>query len=214
MKQEIQTKECSKCHQIKPIDDFYKEYKRCKKCHQKYNKSWYIKNKITRNQQIKEYRLKNIEHSRHIKRQYARTHKKEAQERSHQHYLKNKTKIREKRRVYTQEKLKVDNNFKILTNYRIRMIQALKNNQKSGHTISLLMCSVEAWRKHLESQFTEGMSWDNYGNKAGQWSIDHIIPCDFFKDYLSDPVEQYMCFRWQNTRPMWHVDNVRKSNKI
>jgi len=76
------------------------------------------------------------------------------------------------------------------------------------------MCTVEEWRNHLESQFTEGMSWDNYGNKEGQWSIDHIIPCAFFKDYFSDPVEQYMCFRWQNTRPMWHIENIKKGDKI
>jgi hypothetical protein len=74
------------------------------------------------------------------------------------------------------------------------------------------MCTVNEWKRHLEVQFVNGMSWENYGNKENQWSVDHIIPCNFFN--LSDPVEQYMCFRYENTRPLWHIDNLRKSNKI
>ena len=54
------------------------------------------------------------------------------------------------------------------------------------------------------------MSWENYGIHG--WHIDHIIPCDFFN--LQDPVEQYMCFRWQNLQPLWAKDNLKKSNKI
>jgi hypothetical protein len=89
---------------------------------------------------------------------------------------------------------------------------ALKNNQKRGHTINLLMCTILEWKQHLEKQFTKGMSWSNYGNKTGQWNVDHILPCSFFN--LSDPVEQYMCFNYTNTQPMWHLDNVRKSDNL
>jgi hypothetical protein len=74
------------------------------------------------------------------------------------------------------------------------------------------MCSISAFRKHLESQFQPGMSWHNYGQGKGKWNIDHIIPCNFFN--MLDPVEQHMCFNYTNTQPMWQVDNLSKSDKL
>jgi len=55
------------------------------------------------------------------------------------------------------------------------------------------------------------MTWDNYGRKEGQWSIDHIIPCAIFD--LSDPIEQKQCFHYTNLQPLWHIDNLKKSDK-
>jgi len=57
-----------------------------------------------------------------------------------------------------------------------------------------------------------GMSWENYGNKKGQWSIDHEYPLslvDLTKRELMLPVVHYT-----NLQPMWHEDNVLKSNKV
>lgn len=48
------------------------------------------------------------------------------------------------------------------------------------------------------------MSWDNYG----EWEIDHIKPCCSFD--LSLPENQLACFNYQNTRPLWRVDNLDK----
>ena len=201
MNQEILTKKCSNLnclHPIKHINEFHKDksrmdgvYSYCKICVKEYQ----IKNKQHNNIIKKQHRLKNKENIKTYNKEYALQHR-------------NKIRIRRKYRYYN------DTVYKLLECIRNRQNKALKNNQKSGHAIDLLMCTIDEWKKHLESQFIEGMTWDNYGNKEGQWSIDHIIPCDFFKDYLSDPVEQYMCFRWQNTRPMWHIDNIKKSNKI
>lgn len=56
------------------------------------------------------------------------------------------------------------------------------------------------------------MNWDNYGKKEKQWSVDHIIPCAVFD--LTDPVEQKQCFHYSNCRPMWHIENIKKSDKI
>ena len=48
-----------------------------------------------------------------------------------------------------------------------------KNNKSwitlVGYTLLELMT-------HLESQFTDGMTWENYG----QWHVDHIRPCAKF----------------------------------
>jgi hypothetical protein len=64
--------------------------------------------------------------------------------------------------------------------------------------------------KHLESKFTEGMSWSNYGYKG--WHVDHIKPCASFD--LSDPEEQKKCFHYTNLQPLWWYDNFKKGAKL
>ena len=70
--------------------------------------------------------------------------------------------------------------------------------------IDLLGAPVEECRSHLESQFTGGMSWENYG----EWHIDHMRPCSSFK--LSKKDQLRMCFHHTNLQPMWRKDNERK----
>jgi len=66
--------------------------------------------------------------------------------------------------------------------------------------------STEDLKKHLESQFTEGMSWDNFED----WHIDHIIPQNLFI-YESFEDEQFkMCWCLENLRPLWGKDNVTR----
>ena len=62
-------------------------------------------------------------------------------------------------------------------------------------------------KQYLESLFTEGMTWDNYG----EWHVDHIIPCDFFD--LDIYSERKFCFHYTNLQPLWAYDNISKSNK-
>ena len=87
---------------------------------------------------------------------------------------------------------------------------ALKRNHKAGHTIELIGCSIEYLRRHLESQFVGGMTWNNYGLYG--WHIDHIIPLSYFD--FTDPEQQRRAWHYTNLRPMWAVDNIRKGNKL
>lgn len=48
--------------------------------------------------------------------------------------------------------------------------------------MELIDCSIEFLKEFIASKFTEGMSWDNYG----EWHLDHIRPCSSFD--LSDPI--------------------------
>jgi hypothetical protein len=72
----------------------------------------------------------------------------------------------------------------------------------------LVGCSLEALRRHLESQFRKGMSWENYGD----WHIDHILPCASFN--LTDPAEQRRCFHYTNLQPLWAKENLSKGARI
>ncbi len=79
--------------------------------------------------------------------------------------------------------------------------------KKHGNTMELTGCSKDDLYSHLESKFTEGMNWDNYG----KWHIDHIKPCVSFD--LTDTEEQKKCFHWTNLQPLWAIDNMRKGAK-
>jgi len=68
------------------------------------------------------------------------------------------------------------------------------------------------YREYIESLWTEGMSWNNYGHGEGKWTIDHIVPKSFFD--LTDPEQYRKCSHYTNTQPMWFVDNVAKGDKL
>ena len=76
--------------------------------------------------------------------------------------------------------------------------------------MDLVGCTPEFLRSYLESLFTEGMTWDNYGPKG--WHVDHILPCASFD--LTKEEEQKKCFHYTNLQPLWWFDNLRKSDKI
>jgi hypothetical protein len=70
---------------------------------------------------------------------------------------------------------------------------------------------VEELKKHLESKFQPGMSWDNYGRNG--WHIDHVRP-DISFDYASmNDMEFKECWSLNNLQPMWESDNCRKGSK-
>lgn len=107
------------------------------------------------------------------------------------------------KKEYGKEILK----FKIRNNLRRRMAHALKGESKSAHTMELIGCSIEFLKEYIANKFTEGMSWDNYG----EWHLDHIRPCSSFD--LSDPIQQKECFCYKNLQPLWAIDNLKKAYK-
>ncbi len=104
-----------------------------------------------------------------------------------------------------------DPNFKLRLNCRKRIYSAIKDKKatKYGKSFELSGCTIEALKKHLESQFQEGMSWENYG--VNGWHVDHILPCASFD--LTDPEQQRQCFHYSNLQPLWAEENYRKGAK-
>lgn len=70
--------------------------------------------------------------------------------------------------------------------------------------------SYESLISHLESQFKEGMTWENYG----KWHVDHKIPVSFFQFNSTDDVEFKMCWRLENLQPLWAKENQSKGNRL
>ena len=120
-------------------------------------------------------------------------------------YKHGKANTREYYKIYIK---KIDNKIKMYL--RTRIYHALKGINKSKHTEELIGCSIEFLKQHLESQFTKGMSWDNYSLYG--WHVDHIRPCTSFN--LSKSKEQLKCFNYKNLQPLWAIDNHKKYNKV
>jgi len=74
---------------------------------------------------------------------------------------------------------------------------------------SLVGYSIRDLMKHLEKQFTAGMSWANYG----EWHIDHIIPVSKFNFTSTDDFDFKRCWALSNLQPLWASENVRKHAK-
>jgi len=72
--------------------------------------------------------------------------------------------------------------------------------------MELIGCSAEELVAHLEAQFTEGMTWENYG----EWHVDHVRPCASFD--LTDPAQQRQCFHHTNLQPLWAEENLTKGS--
>jgi len=99
---------------------------------------------------------------------------------------------------------------RLLANMRTRLYKVVKRagGTKSIRSEALVGCSIEALRAHLERQFTDGMTWQNYG----QWHVDHIKPCISFN--LADAEQQAVCFHFSNLRPLWAEANAAKGARM
>jgi hypothetical protein len=64
-------------------------------------------------------------------------------------------------------------------------------------------------KDHLESLWTAGMTWDNYGKGVGKWNVDHVRPVSSFPVGSSDQEIN----RLSNLQPMWETDNLAKSSR-
>ena len=156
----------------------------------KYDPVWYKAYREKNKERISEYRKK---------RRMANPEK--SREECRKYYNSNKEKFLERRR----NRLKSDIGFKMRTNLCRRINHSIKKGFKSKSTLELLGCSVDYLKKHLESQFKEGMSWEN----RHLWHIDHIMPVSMAKTY--DEVVRLN--HYKNLRPLWAHENLSKSDK-
>lgn len=214
------TKKCNKCGNIKSLDSFHKrkssidgyEYC-CKECKKTYDKQY----KTNNVELIQEYISNNKEKISSIAKKYYIKNKQKINEYHKEHYekynyqkqyaVKNRLKINE----YNKIKYNTDLQAKLKSNISNRIRAALKsiNIKKDNKTINLLGCNIEFYKQYLEQQFKPDMTWENHGIL---WEIDHIKPCAAFD--LTDSKQQYECFHYLNTQPLYYSDNRSKRDKF
>lgn len=85
------------------------------------------------------------------------------------------------------------------------------NGKKDGrHWEHLVGYTRLELARHLERQFTRGMSWSN----VGKWHIDHIRPISSFKFTSYEDEDFRHCWALSNLRPLWGKTNQYKGSKV
>lgn len=124
---------------------------------------------------------------------------------SYRKYRKNN---RDKINNYEKSRLSIPE-IRIAKNLRIRLSISMRSckEKKNNKTMEYVGCSKEQLRSHIESQFKDGMNWENYG----KWHIDHIVPISSFD--LSKENQIFKAMNYINLQPLWAEENIKKSNK-
>jgi len=157
------------------------------------SKMYYVVNK----DKVKEYQKKHYELNKenYIKR--AKVWRDNNKERSNL-LINVRNKIRKKEDVL----------FKLKTKLKTDIYISLKRKKKSKTLEQIIGLSLTEYKKHIENQFEDWMSWDNWGLHT--WHIDHIIPLSSAKT----EEEVYLLWNYTNLRPLSANENLKKGNKF
>lgn len=147
----------------------------------KTSKEWFQQNKEHRKEYHKEWREKNKEY--------------------YQKY----------RRDYEKTKKDSDPSYRLACYTRTAVYTCLKERDvtKYKNTFDLLPYSLGELITRLESQFKEGMTWDNYG----EWHVDHIKPMASFNIQSPEDKSFQECWSLNNLQPLWGVENLSKGSR-
>ena len=192
-------KTCMKCGKVKLLKEFPVDKRnkddfstKCKRCHKVYMAKWYQENLEYSQKQHKEWYKNNLEHAKEYKRQ---------------------PKIKAKKNKKAKEKRETNIDYKINTTMRNAINHSLKGMKNGAHWEGLAGYTCSELRAHLESLFTDGMSWDNYGHGKYKWNLDHIIAI-YHWNITSNTCQEFKdCWALRNLQPLWAVRNYEKNNK-
>jgi len=213
-------KKCSKCKTERGFDEFHKN-----KCQEDgFSHVCKLCRKLDRINNLQKYRerdkLNNIKFK--IQKQEYRDRRKQiSKEYNKNLYAKDKERIDKRNKAwrkknknwfkdYMTERCK-EINFRIAKNLRTRLYHAIKYKWKFGSAVSDLGCSIEEFKRWIESKFKPGMSWDNYGKNG--WHIDHIIPLSCFHNLGNDREQFLKACHYTNLQPMWWRENISKGGR-
>lgn len=220
----MKTKICSKCKIEKDTCEFSTFYSKelsrlrihsyCKDCINNSSKIRYENNKENIKIKKKEFYHKNKESELNRRKlHYAKNREKELL-RMKEYRENNKQYFQEHRKKYQKNyennRYENDLEYKLSKNIRRRVSLFLQSNNisKTNKTFDIVGCAPQQLKEHLQSQFKDNMSWDNYGYYG--WHIDHIIPLSSAKT----EEEIYKLCHYTNLQPLWGEENIKKGGKI
>lgn len=156
----------------------------------------------------KEYRAKNRERLKQRHRDYNRRNRLDKLRKQARYYRENREARLKYHAEYGKRRRKSDPLYALSYVVRRRITLALSNHgyKKSSRTHEMLGCDYASLMEHLESQFTDGMTWEN----RGEWHIDHIIPLAS----ASTEEELLALCHYTNLQPLWAFENLSKGAKM
>ena len=183
----MERKICSKCLIDKELCEFNKNSygfnASCKECKKEYDKEYRKKNKERIDQRVDSWNKQNKEWVSQRKLNWSRT---------------NKDRINKR----IKARKEIDPVYKLKLLFRSKLNKILKC--KKEKTFDIIGCTPKELKHHLESQFKEGMTWENHGMFG--WHIDHIKPLYFGED----DIQLKLLSHYTNLQPLWWNENLDK----
>ena len=207
----IYTKVCTKCKTLKPLTEFNKKKESkdglrsdCKVCHKETQKKYRENNP----EKVKERNKKYYENNPEKERERSKKYREDNPEKIKEWRENNPEKVKEIQKKYLSNRKKNDPLFKLSCNIRALIYDSIRRGgfTKRSKTYKILGCSFDEFKIHIESQFSEGMSWDNHG----EWHFDHKTPVSWGKT----EEEIIALNNYINFQPLWAEDNIRKGNRF
>jgi len=205
----------------------------CKICSNKKNKEWkeknikkgreyykeyYKKNSKRLSQQSLNFYNKNKEKCKNYGQKYYKNNKEKLNEYGKEYYKKNSKELNEYGKEWRKNNPEKCRQYTKNRNKRTLQLAAIKwmrnflyRTEQQGfsktkmNTITEFGYTPEQLIMRIESQFKDGMSWDN----RNEWHIDHKKPISKFNNGTSPRIINMLC----NLQPIWKHENLSKSNK-
>jgi hypothetical protein len=117
--------------------------------------------------------------------------------------------IRAKNAERQRRRLSNNSGLRIHSAVSCLMRQSLNGNKNGRKWEQIVGYTLDDLKNHLEAQFREGMSFDNFG----EWHIDHIKPRAAF-DFQDENDPDFLdCWKLENLQPLWKHENLKKGSK-
>lgn len=222
---------CGKCKTFKPLELFGKSKRwdglrpTCKECLKEYNsehkeekteynKQYWQKTMDIQKAKNKEWREANPEKVKEGMRKWLEENAEYKKQKDKEYREENRDKYNEVHRTWMKNnyhKLKEKGGeqwaLKKMKSNISRRIREILGQQKSEKCMDYVGCSLEDFRSHIQSTFSEGMTWENYGS---EWHIDHKIPISAWDHSI--PEEVGACWNFKNLQAMWAPENIKKKD--
>jgi len=88
--------------------------------------------------------------------------------------------------------------------------RSIRENKQGRHWEHLVGYTLKDLKKHIEKQFSTGMSWERFP----EIHIDHKIPLLAFNFSHPDDPDFKKAWGLNNLQPLWSADNLSKGPKL
>lgn len=178
--------------------------------HKIYAKNYNAINKEKNKEYKKSYYLANKEIINDRKRNYYEKNKDKIKAWAKKYYEANKDKMNICKNNYQKQRRKIDPKFKLKGYISTSVGNSLRDGKEGKSWEALVGYTLEKLKKHLEKQFTVGMTWENYG----KWHLDHKIPISVFNFTKPEHRDFKKCWALKNLQPLWAENNLSKQAKL